>query len=268
MRIATKLQHKVKVLEKEVWIPMKRGDRLAARIWLPEGADRIAGAGAAGIHPLPQARHDPARRRAQARLVRRPRLRQHPGRHGGRRRQLRRHARRVRQAGAAGRQGGHRLDRQAALVHRQGRHVRHLLGRLQRAPGRGPAAAGAEGDRHLLLDRRPLCRRHALHGRRRCSTTSSTGAPPSSRSCRCPATRSAWARTGAKNWMARLDGIPCPVELWMNHQHARRLLEARLGLRELRRHPVRRVRRGRLARRLHQRDPAPVVEPQGARVSA
>ena len=29
---------KIKVLEKGVWIRMKRGDRLAARIWLPEDA--------------------------------------------------------------------------------------------------------------------------------------------------------------------------------------------------------------------------------------
>ena len=46
-----------------------------------------------------------------------------------------------------------------------GRHDRHLLGRLQRAAGRGAPAAGAQGDHHALLDRRPLRRRHPLHGR-------------------------------------------------------------------------------------------------------
>ena len=38
MRVVSEFPHKVKVLEKEVWIPMKRGDRLAARIWLPVDA--------------------------------------------------------------------------------------------------------------------------------------------------------------------------------------------------------------------------------------
>ena len=45
------------------------------------------------------------------------------------------------------------------------RHDGQVLGRLQRAAGRGPPPAGAEGDHHRLLDRRPLCRRHPLHGR-------------------------------------------------------------------------------------------------------
>ena len=40
----------------------------------------------------------------------------------------------------------------------------------------GAAPAGAEGDHHRLLDRRPLCRRRPLHGRLRCSTTISGGA--------------------------------------------------------------------------------------------
>jgi len=38
MKTIRKFPHKIKVLEKGVWIPMKRGDRLAARIWLPEDA--------------------------------------------------------------------------------------------------------------------------------------------------------------------------------------------------------------------------------------
>ena len=39
MRIVSEFPHQVKVLEKEVWIPMKRGDKLAARIWLPVDAE-------------------------------------------------------------------------------------------------------------------------------------------------------------------------------------------------------------------------------------
>ena len=53
----------------------------------------------------------------------------------------------------------------AAVVHRRGRHVRHVLLRLQRAAPRGRAAAGAQGGLRHLLQRRPLHRRRALHGR-------------------------------------------------------------------------------------------------------
>ena len=38
MKTITEFPHAIKVLEKGVWIPMKRGDRLAARIWMPENA--------------------------------------------------------------------------------------------------------------------------------------------------------------------------------------------------------------------------------------
>ena len=38
MKTIREFPHTVKVLEKGVWIPMKRGDRLAARIWMPEDA--------------------------------------------------------------------------------------------------------------------------------------------------------------------------------------------------------------------------------------
>ena len=54
----------------------------------------------------------------------------------------------------------------AGLVQRQCRHDRHFLGRVQCPAGRGAPAAGAEGHHHPVLDRRPLCRRRPLHGRR------------------------------------------------------------------------------------------------------
>ena len=68
-------------------------------------------------------------------------------------------------AGACRRLRGDRLDRGAALVHGQRRDDGNQLGRVQQPAGRGAAAAGAEGDRHAVLDRRPLRRRHPLQGR-------------------------------------------------------------------------------------------------------
>ena len=38
MKTIRKFPHTIKVMEKGVWIPMKRGDQLAARIWMPEDA--------------------------------------------------------------------------------------------------------------------------------------------------------------------------------------------------------------------------------------
>ena len=35
MTVVTEFPHRVKVLEKGVWIPLKRGVKLAARIWMP-----------------------------------------------------------------------------------------------------------------------------------------------------------------------------------------------------------------------------------------
>ena len=57
------------------------------------------------------------------------------------------------------------MARGAALVHRQGRHDRQLLGRLQRLQIAALRPPGPQGDHHVLLDRRPVRRRHALHGR-------------------------------------------------------------------------------------------------------
>ena len=48
------------------WIPLPDGCRLAARIWLPEDADGVAGAGDPRVHPVPQARPHARARRADA----------------------------------------------------------------------------------------------------------------------------------------------------------------------------------------------------------
>ena len=127
------------------------------------------------------------------------------------------------------------MDRGAALVQRLGRHDRHLLGRLQRAADRRPPAAGAEGGDLALLDRRPLRRRHPLHGRLPARSTSSPGARPCSPSTpRRPTRRwsaTSGARCGWSGWKARLLArgmAPAPAP--------RRLLQAWLDLRGLFRH--------------------------------
>ena len=38
MKTVREFPHSITVLENDVWIPMKRGDRLAARIWIPDSA--------------------------------------------------------------------------------------------------------------------------------------------------------------------------------------------------------------------------------------
>ena len=97
----------------------------------------------------------------------------------------RRAARRVHPAGAGRRARDHRLDRGAALVHRRGRHDGHLLGRLQRAPGRG--ARTRRRSRRSSRSARPTtatpttpttwaaaCSTRTCSGARSCSTTAPT----------------------------------------------------------------------------------------------
>ena len=112
-----------------------------------------------------------ARRRA-ARTVRLllvfrpPRLRRRARRHP-RHRQQRGHAHsvRVQRDRAAGRGRSHRVARAAALLQRQGRDVRHLVGRVQLDPHGDAPAPGAQGDHRRRRDRRPVPGRRPLHGR-------------------------------------------------------------------------------------------------------
>ena len=152
----------------------------------------------------------------------------------GSRRFRRRAVRRVQPAGAGRRARGHRLAGGPALVQRRGRHDRHLLGRLQRAAGRGAPAAGAEGDRHAVLDRRPLS-----------PTTSTTWAAPAQR--QASAGRAIFFADMAhppdpalvgERWRDDVAGaaartLPLFLEHWLRAPAPRRLLEARLGLRGL-----------------------------------
>ncbi len=204
-----------------------------------QGRRERARAGDPRVHPLPQARLHAGARRADPSLFRPGRLCRgagRPARLGG----FRRHpARRVHPAGAGRRARDHRLDRRPALVRGRGRHDGDLLGRLQRAPGRSARPAGAQGDHHAVLDRRPLRRRRPLHGRLPAQREPAVGLdPPEPR--RLPARprdrRRALARDVAPAHR-QPRGVPgalaaAPV--------ARRLLAPRLGLRGLRRDQVRR----------------------------
>ena len=118
--------------------------KLAARIWLPADAEPNPCPRSWNIFPIASATARPSATPHPS-LFRRPWLCLRARRHARLRRIRRAAARRISEAGAGRCAGGHGLDRRAALVHRQHRHDRHLLGRLQRAAGRRPPAAGAEG---------------------------------------------------------------------------------------------------------------------------
>ena len=144
-----------------------------------------------------------------------------------------------------------------AVVHRRGRHDRHLVGRLQRAAGRRPPAAGAEGDHHALLDRRSLRRRRPLHGRAgrwarhaavgglRCSLA--TAGRPTPRS-----SASAGARCGSSG----CDASQPLVETWLGHQRRDAYWKQGSVCEDYSAIKARRLRRRRLAGRLHERHPA------------
>ena len=218
------------------------------------------------ISPLPQARRHACARCADAPLFRRPRLCRDPRRHARQWRLRRADAGRIRQAGTGRRAGGDRLDRQAEMVLRQGRHVRHFLGRLQRAAGGGAEAPGAEGHRHHLLHRRPLRGRRPLQGRHRAQRDAGLGrhhaglflAPARPQDRRQPLAQDVDGAAGERALPRHpLARAPAP----------RRLLEARLGLRGLRRRRGADPGGGRLERRLFQRraaaDEGPARHAQG-----
>ena len=123
------------------FIPLADGTRLSVRYWLPR--DALAHPVPAILEYIPYCTRDGTAGRDEA---------MHPffaghgyaslrGRHARQRGIHRPAPRRVPGAGAGRRARGHRLDRGPALVQRPGRHVRQELGRLQLAPGRGPAPA-------------------------------------------------------------------------------------------------------------------------------
>ena len=163
-RVRDDLPHAVRVVETE-WIPLSDGTRLAARLWLPEGAGRVpvileylpyrlSDGTQAGDHQQMGwfAGHGYACARVDIRGT---------GNSG------RDHRGRVLRAGATRRPRGHRVARGAGVVRRQGRHGGHVVERLQRPPARGAHAAGAARRDQHLRQRRPLLGRRALPRRPR-----------------------------------------------------------------------------------------------------
>ena len=123
------------------WIPLADGTRLSARIWLPDDAERDPVPAILEYLPYRKGDGTAARRRASA-IPTSPATAMRRCGSTSRQRRLRGPAgRRVPAAGARRRARGDRVDRRPALVHRCGRHDRHLLGRVQQPPGRGAAAA-------------------------------------------------------------------------------------------------------------------------------
>ena len=132
----------------------------------------------------------------------------------------RRAVRRVQPAGAGRRARGHRLAGGPAVVHGRGRHDRHLVGRLQRAAGRGAPAAGAQGDRHAVLDRRSLSRRRALHGRRQAQRRLRLGGLLLRR--HVPSARSRAGRRALAGDVARAAAATCRCSSSAGWQHQHR----------------------------------------------
>ncbi len=135
---------------------------------------------------------------------------------------------------------------------------------LQVAARRPPAL---KGHHHGLLDRRPLRRRHPLHGREPAQRQSVVGRPscwPTSPGRRI---RSSSAPAGGTAWIERLAHMPFWPGAVAAAPAARRLLATRLGLRGLRRDRLPGVRDRRLGRRLYQRGAAPARKSRPSRGS-
>ena len=169
------------------------------------------GAGHSRVSALPPARGNRGAGRAHASLRRWARLRVCARRHARQRRLGGRSHRRVPSPRAGRRGGGHRLARRPAVVHRPGGDDGPLLGRLQRAPGRGPPAARAP--RRSSRPARPTTATRTTSttwaarsfsttsaGPRRCSpTTRGRRTPPSSATAgaRCGSPASAGVASGS-----------------------------------------------------------------------
>ena len=239
-------------------IPLKDGTRLAARIWLPEDAE--ADPVPAMLEYLPYRKRDGTRERD---ALTHPYLAGHG--YAAVRVDIR----------GSGESEGVLADEYSQPEHDDALEVIAWLagqpwcsgavgmfgiswGGFNALAGRGAPAAGAQGHRHAVLDRRPLRRRRALHGRRQARLGRSRLGRlllrrhvPSARSPR-------WsASAGATMWLERLQNMPLFLERWLRHQ--RRDAYWRHGSvcedYSAIRCPV--YRRRRLDRRLHQRRPAP-----------
>jgi hypothetical protein len=217
VRIATDLPHPIEVLEKNVWIPLERGDRLAARIWLPKGAER---------NPVPALlEYLPYRKRDMTRPGDEPKHAWFAG-HGYA-------SLRVDMAGA-GDSFGVMRDEYARQELEDGKEVIAWIARqpwctgkvgmfgiswggfnsLQVAALRPPALEAIVTS--CSTDDRYADDMHYMGG---CllndnldwGTTFFSILP-------LPGDPEIMGKGWRRNWMRRLENVPCPVELWMKHQ--------------------------------------------------
>ena len=104
------------------------------------------------------------------------------------------------------------------MVERPGRDVRHVVVRLQLAPGRLPAAARTRSDRPHLRHRRPLHRRRPLHGRRApCGRPRRLGALHG-RMQRAAAGPAMFGEGWREEWERRLDDSEPWLLRWLEEQ--------------------------------------------------
>ena len=216
--LKTDFPRRVRVIE-NTWIPMADGCRLAAKIWLPEDAE---------ADPVPALlEYIPYRKGDWTSIGDSTRHAYFAG-HGYA-------SVRVDMRGSGESDGvlldeylpqeqedarrGARLARGPAVVHGQDGHVRHLLGRLQLAPGRRAPA-------------RPRSRRSSPTARPTTATptTSTTWAAACSPPTCSPGPRRCSPSTPARPirrwsgerwrdmWLERLEGSPPFVEAWLSHQ--------------------------------------------------
>ena len=218
------------------WIPLADGTRLAARIWLPEDAERDPVPAHPRVPALPQGRRLRRARLLPPPLLRRPRLRGRAGRPARHRRLRRDHRGRVPAPGAGGRaRGASRGWREQPWCSGAVGHARHLLGRLQRPAGRRAPPAGAEGGHLDVRQRRPLRRRRALRRRLRARRRhAAVGGDDAHAATRCRPTRPSSATAGATRGCERIDTRRPSSSAWLTPPAPRRLLAAGLGVRGLR----------------------------------
>ncbi len=264
MRVVTDLPHRVREIE-NTWVPLPGTDeRMAARIFLPEGAG--------AHHRFPAILEYLPYRKRDFTALRDTSMHRYFAGHGyvavridmrGSGDVGRPDDRRIPGPGTPGRQGCDRLARGAAMVRWQRRNHGQQLGRLQRSADRRTSAARAESRDHVVLDRRPVRRRHALDGRHAADRHARLGCEllDVDRPSAGPADR---RRAVARD----VAGPPRPPQLHGRGLAAppapRRVLEARLRERGLLEHRGARVRGRWLARRIFERHPAVAGKPDGA----
>ena len=193
------------MIEHVLWIPLPDGRRLHSRASGGRTAtNRSARCSATTRIRTSGSLAGSTRRTARARR-RRHRVRARRDR--GQRRLRRPASRRVPRVRAAGRRRRDRVARCAAVVQRQGRVARPVVGWVQRAADRGVASTRARGGGQRVLDRRSLLGRRPLHGRQRArlrhAALGDVGAPVLRRAARPGRRRRVVASTVAR--AARVD---------------------------------------------------------------